>query len=378
LRSIAALIVVLALAAVAWLTWQQNRAEPFVVSGFIEADDVRAGSRVGGRVAEVLAREGQTVAAGDVLLRLEPFDLMQRLAQARAQLAVAVAERDRLRAGFRPEELQQARARRDRAAAVLDKLKTGPRPGEIAIAREELNAADANLELAEAEFQRVRDLYQSRETAQLEFDRAQRERKAALAARAAAAERLALLEQGTRAEEIAEAAAQLAEATAAVALIEAGYRSEDVAQATAQAQAAEAAVAAIEAQVAELTIESPCHCVVDVLEIQPGDLAAPNAPVVALLDLSRLRVRAFVPEARLGGIQLGDRVPISVDSFAGERFAAHITFVAHEAEFTPRNVQTPEERSRQVFRIELTLDEGHERLRPGMAADVWLDERPAP
>lgn len=378
MRSIGALIVVLALAAVGWLTWQQNRAEPFVVSGFIEADDIRAGSRVGGRVAEVLVREGDSVRAGQLLLRLEPFDLNQRLAQARAELAGASAERDRLRAGFRAEEVAQATARRDRAAAVLSKLEAGPREKEISIAREELKVAEANFDLANAEFERVRELYENQETAQLEYDRGVRERKASLAARDAAAERLALLREGSRAEDIAEARALLAEAQAALSLVEKGFRPEEIAQAEARAAAAEAAVSAIETQLTELAVASPCDCVVDVLEIRPGDLTAPNAPVVALLDMSRLRVRAFVPEARLGEVSLGDTVAVTVDSFPAERFPAHITFIAREAEFTPRNVQTPEERSRQVFRIEATLDAGQDRLRPGMAADVRFAESTTP
>jgi len=97
----------------------------------------------------------------------------------------------------------------------------------------------------------------------------------------------------------------------------------------------------------------------------------PNAPVVSMLDLGTLWVRAYVPENRLD-LALGQRVVVTVDSFPGREFAGHVSFVARQAEFTPGNVQTPEERSKQVFRIKVEIDEGRDQLRPGMIADVWL------
>ena len=103
---------------------------------------------------------------------------------------------------------------------------------------------------------------------------------------------------------------------------------------------------------------------------------APNAPVMSLVDMERLWVRAYVPENQLG-IREGDRVTVSVDSYPDKSFAAHISFISRTAEFTPGNVQTPEDRSKQVVRIKVTLDEGLDRLRPGMAADIWFDQQPA-
>jgi multidrug resistance efflux pump len=118
--------------------------------------------------------------------------------------------------------------------------------------------------------------------------------------------------------------------------------------------------------------------VVEAIDLHPGDLVAPNAPAVALLDVSHLWVRAYVPESRLGEVRLGQKVPVRVDSFPGRRFSGRLTFIAQEAEFTPRNVQTPEERSKQVFRIKVELDAGRDRLRAGMAADVLLSEATNP
>jgi multidrug resistance efflux pump len=216
-------------------------------------------------------------------------------------------------------------------------------------------------------------LREGAEAAKTEIDQAIRSLKASHGELATAQQRLALLEEGTRLEEIAEARAVLSEAEQALVLLQRGYRPEDIAKAAAQVDAARAAIAAIERQIAELTVISPCDCVVEAVDLQPGDLLNANAPAVSLVDASRLWVRAYVPEGRLGQIQLGQKVDVSVDSFPNEQFDARVTFIAHEAEFTPRNVQTPEERSKQVFRLKVTLDEGLDRLRIGMTADVWLE-----
>jgi multidrug resistance efflux pump len=375
MRTVLIVSLLLAAAVVGWLYWRQLQPEPFIVSGFVEADQVRVGSRVGGRVAEVMVDEGSKVEKGQPLFEIDPFDLQEQLAQARATLAVSEAELARLKEGFRREEIEQARARRNQADAVRDKLSAGPRTREIEIARERLNAAKATLELAQTEFQRIAQLREQNQAASVEYDQAQRELKSAQAQAAAAQLELALLEEGSRKEDIAAAEAALAEAEAAMKLMESGYRKEDIAKAVAQVQAAQAQMAAIQERINELTVQSPCSCLVEAIDLEPGDLVAPNAPSVSLIDTSNLWVRTYVPEARLGEIQIGQRVPVRVDSFPDERFTGRISFVAQQAEFTPRNVQTPEERSKQVFRVKVTLEEGVERLRVGMIADVLLDEK---
>jgi HlyD family secretion protein len=378
MRKAVIIFVVTAAAVIGWLYWQKVRPAPFVVSGFIESDEIRVGSRVGGRVADVLAFEGQTAKTGTLLFRIDPFNLLEQLAEAKASAAAARAEHDRLTAGYRKEEIEQARARRDAAKATLDKLTAGPRSQEIEIAREQLNVAKATLELAESEHARILKLRNEAQAAPTEFDQAVRALKAGRAQVAEAENQLALLVEGTRKEDIAQAQASLVEAEQALKLMEAGYRAEDVAKAAAQLAASEAGVAAIEVQIQELEVKSPCDCVVEAIDLRPGDIVAANAPSVSLLDTSKLWVRAYVPEARLGEVRLDQRVPVRVDSFPGQRFAARVTFIAREAEFTPRNVQTPEERSKQVFRVKVTLDEGQDRLRVGMAADVLLGEKIEP
>ena len=107
--------------------------------------------------------------------------------------------------------------------------------------------------------------------------------------------------------------------------------------------------------------------------MRPGDLVGANAPALSLLDPSRLWVRAYVPEGRLR-LVIGQEVTLRVDPFPDETFRGRVSFIARDAEFTPGNVQTPEERSKQVFRIKVDLLDGFDRLRPGMSADVMLDD----
>ena len=371
------LILVVGAVLVAALVFSRWHHAPLKVSGFAEADEIRVGSRVGGRVKAVHAVEGQVVRPGDVLLELEPYDLLERRAQATADLSARTSEYARLAAGFRDEEIAQAQARRDQLAATLTKLKTGPRPQEIVAAEARVAQAQAQKELARLTQTRVKESFSRHAASAEEMDRANEEVKSAEQAIVVREQELALLKEGTRAEDIAAAEAQLRETEQALALAKAGYRKEEVAAAKAAADAAKAALAAVEQQVAELAIRAPVNGVVEALELQPGDIVAAGAPVLSLVDMGSLWVRAYVPENHLD-VHIDQPVTVTVDSFPNRDFVGRVSFVARQAEFTPGNVQTPEERSKQVFRIKVQLDAAaREVLRPGMAADVWLDKAPA-
>ena len=362
---------VLAVLLVGVLTYSQRRGEPLHVSGFIEADEIRIGSRVGGRVHRVHIDEGQFVRAGDKLVELEPYQLEELRAEAESQWARAVAVRDKLKAGFRAEEIAQAKAHYDQLAAVLEKLTNGPRQEDIAAAQAQFELAESALELARTNHQKAETLFAKKVNAQTDLDQAVNELRFARLTRSVRSEELNKLQRGTRPEELAEARAQLDEANQVWLLRKSGFRAEEIAEAEAAAAAAEATKQAMRRQIEELVIKAPADGTVEALELRPGDLVGANAPVISLMESSRLWVRAYVPENRLA-LKLGDAVAVTVDSFPGERFSGKITFISRQAEFTPGNVQTPEERSKQVFRIKVTLGEGRDRLRPGMAADVWL------
>jgi multidrug resistance efflux pump len=366
------IVIAVAVVAVAALIWSQRRPREFSVSGLIEAESVRVGSRVGGRVARALVDEGALVRRGDTLLELEPFDLLERLAQARASLAARMSVLDKLRAGSRPEEIEAARAKRDRARAVLDKAIAGPRPLEIRMADDRVALAEADMTKAQFDYDRIQRLRDQGQASDEEIQTVTRGRAVAEANLAVARDQLALLKEGTRTEELAEARASLAETEQTLALLVAGPRAEEIAEAEALAEAAKADVAAVQQQVDELTIAAPFDGVVEAFDLDPGDLVAPGAPIASLLDPAILWVRAYVPENRLS-LQIGQSVSLRVDAFPDRRFAGKISFIAREGEFTPSNIQTAEERSKQMFRIKVDLVEGLDILRPGMAADVFLE-----
>lgn len=365
-------VALLAAVLAGFLFYRQHRQEPLKVSGFIEADEIRVGSRVGGRVRRVAVEEGAEVRTGDPLVELDPYDLHERRAEAEALLAQRRRTLEKLEAGYRYEEVAQAEARFDQLMANFAKLEHGPRAQEIAAADAQLKLAQSNLELAKLQHKRAVDGNAKGVVTQDQLDEAVRTLRVAREEVHVKDENLSLLKAGTRPEEIDQADAQVREAYAAWHLKRNGYRKEDVEEAKAAVNAAEATLKAIDKQIAELKIVAPVDAVVDAIELQPGDLVPANAPALSLVDMNHLWVRAYVPEDRLN-VKVGQKVDVTVDSYPGETFEGTITFIARQGEFTPRNVQTPDERSKQVFRIKVEVTD--RRLRPGMAADVWLEGR---
>ncbi len=354
------------------LVFSQQRHVPLRVSGFIEADDIRPGSRVGGRVKQVLIEEGQFVSRGDLLIELEPYDLLEKRAEAIAGLAEAKAQHEELVAGFRPEEIDEAAAKVDQLKARLTLLVNGPRQQEIDSAVSELHLADAEYRLAKAKQMRVETLFGQKSASTDEMDTANTELQVAASKKEVKQKSLDLLKEGTRKEEIDEARAQLKQAEASWQLLKNGNRKEDIDQAAASVRKAEAVLETIEDQIKELKIFAPLDGTIEAVTLQPGDLVGSNVPVVSILDWNELWVRCYVPENHLD-IKVDQEVEVTIDSFPDKTFTGRVSFVSRQAEFVPRNVQTPEERSKQVFRIKVRIQDKDRLLRPGMAADVWLD-----
>lgn len=249
-------------------------------------------------------------------------------------------EGDSLQAGQVLIELQatELKARHEHAVALLAELEAGPRKEEIAVARQESEAVAAELDLARIEGRRAEELFAKSVVAAAERDRAVL-RVAALEKNVAAAKsRLDLLLAGTRIERIAQAKAQVAE---------------------------------IETQVREMKIVSPTNCVLEVLNVKVGDVLPAHREAATLIVTQHLWVRVFVPEPWLGHVKLGGTARVRSDSFAGQNFTGTIEQIAREAEFTPRNVQTPGERIKQVFAVKVRLP-ADGALRPGMSVDVMF------
>jgi HlyD family secretion protein len=343
-----------------------------VLSGNIEADEIHIGSKVGGRIAEVLVREGQEVKQGEPLIRFEAYDLTARRADAQAAIAQQEANYQKLLNGFRPEEVAQAKAQAEAAWMALEQARNGPRRQEIEAARGQLDAANADYEVARTTLARVEKLVHNGVQSRQDYDNAKAAFDRASGQRAAARQNLDLLLAGTRSEEIKRAERQYNEVAANYQMMQHGSRKEDVAAARAQLERARAALQQIDTQLGELEVKAPADAFVEVLRVRPGDLINASAPVATLVELNRLWVRVYMPEPELGYAQLGKEVAVKVDTYKNESFQGTIEQIASRGEFTPRNVQTRSEREHQVFALRVRIDNSSHLLRAGMAADVSI------
>jgi multidrug resistance efflux pump len=175
-----------------------------------------------------------------------------------------------------------------------------------------------------------------------------------------------------RREEIAQASARAKEAQANAALVEAGSRVEDIKAAEGAVLAAQGKLKSIQVMIDELTIKAPRAARLETLDLRPGDILGPNAAAAVLLEDDQLYVRIYVPETRIGLIKVGARVPVTVDSFPGRAFPGVVEHINSVGEYSPRNLQTADERADQVFAARVGLGEGKDDLRAGMAAFIQV------
>lgn len=363
-------IAVLALGYGAYRLWDAH--QPYEWSGTVEARTIAVGSRAGGRIKNVLVREGDHLKAGQPLLELEPGDLQAQKLQAEGALDQAQATLEKLEKGARPEEIQQARARAVTATAALEQTRTGARREQILGARARLAAQEAAAQKAELDAQRYRQLFARGAAARAELDNAETARQAAVAQRDALKQSLDELEHGSRIEEVQQASGRAAEARANEKLVLAGSRVEDIKAARGAVDAAQGKLDAINTMIGELVIKAPRDCRVEALDLRPGDILAPNAPAATLLEDDQLYVRIYVPETRIGHLSVGQEVPITVDSFPGKKFRGVVEHINSVGEYSPRNLQTADERADQVFATRIGIKDGREQLRAGMAAFITV------
>lgn len=351
-RLIIAGIVLLAGGAFAWQKLARTNGD-LEVFGTIEARNIEVGSKEAGRIAEVLVREGDAVKRGDILLRFEAPELEARVQQARGALALAAANLAKMEKGSRPEEIAEARA-------AAGKDTAGFRSAEVAQARAGLARAQAELTNADQKLQRTRELRARDLTPQQALDDAEAAHKTARAA-VDAASRAVYAAQG-----------RLDAARAVTARVESGFRIEDVDAAKAEMQRLEGALREAESRYAEREVRAPAAAVVEVLDVRPGDLIAAAQPVARLLETGQMYIMVYVPETRIGAVTLGGKGVLRVTSFPDAEFPVTVEQIRQQAEFLPRNVQTPEERVHQVIGVKLRIEGDDRRLRAGMSARVTL------
>ena len=370
-RKVFLVIIVGAIAAYGVQRWRIAHS-PYEWSGTVEAHTISVGSRAGGRIKDILVREGDHVTAGQPIITIEPSDWPAQVAQAQAQLAQAQANLDKLKAGARPEEIAQARARTQATAAALQETVTGARPEEIAAAQARLVAQQVAVEKAQHDADRQHKLASAGAAVAADVDNAEIALKGAIAQRDALKQQLDELKVGSRREDLAQARARQAEQAASEKLVDVGPRSEDIRAAQAQVDGAQGRVEQLKVMVDELTIRAPRAARIEALDLRPGDILGPNQSAAILLEDGELYVRIYVPETRLGLIKPGQVVPITVDSFPDKSFSGTVEHINDVGEYSPRNLQTADERADQVFATRVRIDKGIDQLRAGMAAFIQV------
>ena len=327
-------------------------------SGTVEARNIRVGSKVGGRIDKVLVREGDAVQPGQVLITFDDKELQASLEQSRA--AAEKAER-----GYRPEEIAEARAAAAQAKADYEQRKNGYRQEDIEAAQSDLDRAKADEVRTHLDFDRYDALAKKDLVSKQQRDTAEANWKVALAQQESAQHRLDQWKRGYRPEEIASAEARYHQTLATLEKYERGNRREDV-------ELAKAAHAYDQARFRERQVIAPAAAIVEVLDVRPGDLIAPNTPIATLLERDQIYVRIYIPETEIGRIRLGQKAEVRVDSFPNTVFDGIVEQISQQAEFLPRNVQTREERVHQVIGVKIRINDPASRVLAGMAADVKL------
>jgi multidrug resistance efflux pump len=348
------------------------------LQGTVEVQEVRLASKVGGRVAEVLIREGDLVQAGQVLVRLEAPELEAQREQWLARVQAKSAALDKMRSGARAEEIDAAEAAAEAAQARYERLKAGSRAEDIRQAEAKLKREEATLAVAQEDLRRIQVTFSRKASAAAEYDSARAEQARSVARVAAAQARLDLLVAGSRKEDIDEAAAELKRARANALLLQHGNRSEDIAEAEAALAEARGKLHEIEAQLREASLRAPEQAVVEVLSVRKGDVLTPNQTILRVLRADDLWVKVYVPETDLDRVRLGQKVEVSVDGYPGKRFAGTVEQIAGESEFTPRNVQSADERRHQVFAVKVRVANLDGMFKSGMAAEVTMPRRTEP
>jgi multidrug resistance efflux pump len=386
--AIPALLLVVGAAGIWYETGRRNHQAAGTLSGngTVEATEVDVGSRISGRLLTVVPREGEAVRRGQEVATLEASELEAQVAQARGNLAAAESVFAEIGAGTRAEEirllkaqLQSARDVQAQAQARLDLLRAGARGEVLEQLRASVRQAQVALEDAQRDLDRTGQLADQGMVARRDLDVATARRDGTAAALDAARQRLAEAEGGARPEEVRAAEASLAQAAslvksaqASLDLAVAGPRRETVRAAEARAEAARGAVGAAEALLAQTRIVAPSDGRVTLRNAEPGEVVTPGFPIVRIADLARVWLRVYVPEPQIGRVKAGQRAEVSADAFAGRTFPGVVTEIAERPEYTPKNVQTREERVKLVFGVKVEVENPGGELKPGMPADAVI------
>jgi HlyD family secretion protein len=380
-----AIVVVLAVILLVYQSgWFSRRPENRIAfSGNIELTEVKVSFKTPGKIEELSLQEGDQVKQGEILARLDHTQLLRQRdsilassASAQARLAQATTNVEYQSEALESQiALRQAEVRN--AQAVLDELLAGSRKQDVEQAKAAVERARAEFDTAKRDWERAQALFKDEDISASAHDQAKTRYESASAGLKQAEERLSLVEEGPRSETIDAARAQLRRAQAGLQLAEASRlevkrsrqereaRASDIAQIKAQ-------LGVIEAQLADTVAVAPVSGVVLVKSAEQGEVVAAGTTIVTLGDIEHPWLRGYIDESDLGRVKLGSLARITTDSYPGKVYTGKVTFISSEAEFTPKQIQTPEERAKLVYRIKVEVENPNQELKLNMPADAEI------
>ncbi|MEQ1885247.1 MAG: HlyD family efflux transporter periplasmic adaptor subunit [Bryobacteraceae bacterium] len=353
------------------------------VSGNLELTLVDLSFKTAGRMTELMVREGDTVKKGDVIARLDAVQLERQKDRDAAAVLAAQSNYEQLMTSIsyqratldsdvaaRQAELNQAQAR-------LDEMLAGSRSQEIQQAEAGVREARAQLDWAKLDWDRAQTLYKNTDISTSQFDQVRTKFSTANAIVEQAEQRLALVKEGPRKEEIAAARAAVARAQAAVKLAEAGRielqrKEQELSARKAEVERTRAQTGMTTAQLTDTVIVAPIDGVVLVKSAEAGEVVAAGTTIVTIGDVSHPWLRAYISEGDLGRVKLGQKARLTTDSYNNKAYDGTITFIASEAEFTPKQIQTKEERVKMVYRVKVDVDNSSRELKNNMPVDAVI------
>jgi HlyD family secretion protein len=372
-----------AAALAAFYSRQSVPSRPVKVSGNIDLLEVRVAFKTPGRLVETLVAEGAPVRKGMIVARLDRDQLLRQRDRERASLAMAQAALAEAETAAQWQQqtnradLELRGAERNSAAARVQELEHGSRPQEIRQAEAGVAASQAEYERSTQDWSRSQTLYKNDDISTEQFDQSRMRYQNAAAALKQAQERLALVTAGPRREVVDGALAQLARAKAGVKAaeanqIEATRRRQEIVARRAEIERARAQIALIDSQLADTFAASPIDGIALTKLANVGEVLASGSDVYTVADIDHPWLTAYLDERDLGRVRLGDPATITTDSFHRKLYAGRVSFISSQAEFTPKQIQTAEERVKVVYRIKIAVDNPRHELTGNMPADAEI------
>jgi HlyD family secretion protein len=341
--------------------------------------------RIAGRLVALNVREGDRVKKGFEIARVDPNQLEQQRARDRASVDSAQSNYQQLittieyQKATLESDIAAKRADLDQAKAHLAELLAGSRTQEIQQAQAAVADAKARRDWAQRERDRFETLYKNEDISTSQFDQARTTLDSAAAVLRQAEQRLAMIQEGPRREEIAMQRAAVARAEAAVKTAEANRieirrKEQELTARRAEIDKARAQEGMSQAQLNDTSITAPIDGMVMIKSAEIGEVVAAGTTVATIADLEHPWLRAYINEPDLDRVKLGQKVKLTTDSRTnkGKIYWGTITFIASEAEFTPKQIQTKEERVKLVYRIKIEVDNTAGELKNNMPVDAEI------